>query len=77
MAKEGHGAYEDDENIYPGLIAEELHELYPEYVTYDDRERTTPKSVMYDRVVVLLVHELQKSNEKIRALEEKITKILS
>ena len=43
-----------------GLIAEEVHELFPELVIYNDRGE--PESVKYHELPVLLLNELKKSN---------------
>lgn len=46
-----------------GLIAEEVHEVIPEMVTYN--RDGTPESVKYDRLSILLLMELQKIKESL------------
>jgi hypothetical protein len=53
-----------------GLIAEEVAELFPELVRWDAEGR--PFTVRYDRLSVLLLHELQAHVRRIEALEEQL-----
>ena len=68
--------YENNENSKEGdegkpgfgLIAEEVHELFPELVIYDREGR--PDSISYDRISVLLLMEIKKLKEEIEKLKE-------
>ena len=68
--------YENNENSKEGdegkkgfgLIAEEVHELFPELVIYDRAGR--PDSISYDRISVLLLMEIKKLKEEIEKLKE-------
>ena len=66
--------YENNENTNDegkpgfGLIAEEVHELFPELVIYDEEGR--PDSLSYDRLSVVLVMEIKKLKEEIEKLKE-------
>lgn len=53
-----------------GLIAEEVHEIMPELVTYDDQNK--PFSVQYHELPVLLLNEIKKLSKRMDALEKKI-----
>jgi hypothetical protein len=59
----------DGEQI--GLIAEEVHELLPKLVNYQDG---LPQSVRYNDIPVLLIAELQKMSKRLAALEAKEAK---
>ena len=50
-----------------GLIAEEVAELYPSLVSYDDAGR--PETVRYDALTPLLLNEMQKQQAEIAELE--------
>lgn len=45
-----------------GLIAEEVEEILPEIVTYDEDDR--PKSVRYDHLGVFLVREVERNRDR-------------
>ena len=66
--------YENNENTNDegkpgfGLIAEEVHELFPELVIYDEEGR--PDSLSYDRLSVVLLMEIKKLKEEIEKLKE-------
>jgi hypothetical protein len=68
--------YENNENSKEGdegkkgfgLIAEEVHELFPEIVIYDEEGK--PDSISYDRISVLLLMEIKKLKEEIEKLKE-------
>lgn len=47
-----------------GLIAEEVAEVLPELVSYDDQGR--PKSVRYNLLSTMLLNEIQKQQGRIR-----------
>jgi hypothetical protein len=53
----------------PGLIAEEVAEVMPSLVIYDDNEK--PYSVRYESLPTLLLNEIQKLHKRIQALEDK------
>ena len=59
-----------DENRTFGLIAEEVVELFPEIVPLN--EKGQPESVNYPLVSVLLLNEVQKHQERITELEDRI-----
>ena len=50
-----------------GLIAEEVHEIFPEIVNYKDNK---PESVSYDKLSVILLMEIKKLKEEIEKLKE-------
>jgi hypothetical protein len=52
-AKPGHG----DDRTHIGLIAEEVEELFPEFVTYDQEGQVT--GMMFDRLTAVLIKEMQ------------------
>jgi len=66
--KEGYGNVDD---VYIGMIAEELDPLYPEFVCYDEDLR--PKSIRYDMFTAVLVHEMQKMMQKIQILSDRVS----
>ena len=53
-----------------GFIAEEVHDILPELVIYN--EDTTPEAVKYKQLSVLMLEELKKLREEVKALKEKI-----
>jgi hypothetical protein len=57
-----------------GYIAEEVNEVLPNLVIYDDQG---PYSVRYDRLAVLLLEEMKKMKSRIEELEDKISKFKS
>lgn len=59
----------DDGKKYPGFIAEELADIAPLFVSFDDEG--LPESIDYSRIVVMLVHEIKKLRKRVAALEEK------
>ena len=50
-----------------GLIAEEVHEILPELVTYD--ENGDPSGLRYQMINILLLEEVKKLKERIEVLE--------
>lgn len=56
-----------------GLLAEEVAEVDPRLATYDDDG--TPSGVMYDRIAVLLLGEVQELNIKYEALDARVAKL--
>jgi hypothetical protein len=63
---EGHGEV-NSEHI--GFIAEEVEELFPEFITHDLEGQTT--GMMYDRFVSILVREMQAMKLRIQELENR------
>lgn len=61
---------DDEKEINYGIIAEELHDLLPALVTYD--ERGLPFTIRYHELSVLLLHEIKKLVERVEELERKI-----
>lgn len=56
-----------------GLIAEEVALVYPEFVTYAVVEGdSVPNGLVYDRMVAVLILELQKQKAEIAALKAKL-----
>jgi hypothetical protein len=51
-----------------GLIAEEVAEVYPDLVQYNDKGE--PNTVYYQFINAMLLNEVQKQEKRIRALEE-------
>ncbi len=66
-AKPGHG----DERTHIGLIAEEIEELFPEFVIYDSEGLVS--GMMFDRLTAVLIKELQEMRtsfeDRLSALE--------
>lgn len=67
-----------DENPNPatdqyGLIAEETAEVLPEVITYDEQGR--PDSIRYDLLAVAAIEELQRMNQRMRALEARLAEL--
>lgn len=50
-----------------GLIAEDVAEVFPDLVVYDDEGE--PHSVKYQNLPVLLLHEMKKLRQRVEALE--------
>jgi hypothetical protein len=57
-----------------GLIAEEVAEVMPELVVFDEQGR--PETVKYHLLSTLLLSELQSQNERIEALERRMEALL-
>jgi hypothetical protein len=66
--KEGHG---DPNEEHLGFIAEEVELLYPETVTKDAEGLTS--GMMYDRIVPVLLKELQSMRKRMAEMEAKLT----
>ena len=61
--------------IYPGLIAEDLHDLSANiFVSYNNNNK--PESLDYSRINVLLVKAAQQLNEKVDQLAEDLKRLL-
>ena len=60
--------------IYPGLIAEDLHDLSANlFVSYN--QNNTPESLDYSRINVLLIKATQQLNEKVDKLTEELQRL--
>ena len=55
-AKQEYAVGHEHEQI--GLIAEELYEIFPEFVVMDD-DKETPKGIAFDRMISIAIKELQ------------------
>ena len=64
---ETHG---DEAPIEYGLIAEEVAEVFPELVVYDEEGR--PETVKYHLLSSMLLNEVQKLSERVEAQDESI-----
>jgi hypothetical protein len=62
-----------DESEEIGLIAEDVAELFPEVVKYDNEGR--PDGVNYSRLSVILLKAMQEQNAVIAALTERVNKL--
>ena len=65
--------YKKDGKHSIGLIAENVELIYPELVGYNDRK--TPESVIYSRIVSVLVESVKELNEKMIFQEERIKEL--
>ena len=63
----------EDGRLQYGLIAEEVAEVYPELVVYDDRGKV--KTVEYQKLPAMLLNELQKQHGKLQEQEAVITQL--
>jgi hypothetical protein len=63
----------DNDATEIGLIAEEVAELFPELVTYN--EDGQPSGVQYQRLSVILLKTIQEQNVALAALTERINKL--
>jgi hypothetical protein len=70
--KLGHGRTPDDTAENLGFIAEEVEEIYPEVVTKDSDGATS--GMMYDRLVPVLLRELQLLRARVAELESIVKK---
>ncbi len=62
-----------DGQLQYGLIAEEVAEVYPELVVYDDQGRI--KTVLYQQLSGMLLNELQKQHRQVEELTERLTRL--
>ena len=62
-----------DRRLHYGLIAEEVAEVYPELVVYDDQGRA--KTVMYQQLPAIMLNELQKQHRQVQELTERLTRL--
>ncbi len=58
-----------DGRLQYGLIAEEVAEVYPELVVYDDQGRA--KTVVYQQLPSIMLNELQKQHRQVQELTER------
>ena len=66
---------DDDENKdYLGFIAEDIAELYPELVEYD--EDNIPEAIAYSRFAVLAISEIKSLRQRLSDLEEKVNELV-
>ncbi|HXV65407.1 MAG TPA: tail fiber domain-containing protein, partial [Vicinamibacteria bacterium] len=70
--KQGEGASETSSKSW-GLIAEEVAQVFPELVTYDDEGK--PNGVRYYLLTPLLLNEFQKQQRKAEALEHELEEV--
>ena len=67
-------AYENGENpLEFGLIAEEVAEVFPELVAYDEDEH--PETVKYRLLSTLLLNELQKQDRQLVSLHDQVAEL--
>jgi hypothetical protein len=63
--------YENNEKpLQYGLIAEEVAQVFPELVVYDDDNQ--PETVKYRLLSTLLLNELQKQNRQLETLNDQV-----
>ena len=58
-----------------GLIAEEVAEIYPDIVVYNDEGQ--PEAVQYRKVNAMLLNEVQRQHREIEAQQEQIDALLT
>lgn len=58
IAKPGHG----DNREHIGLIAEEVEEIFPEFITYDQEGQVT--GVLFDRIIAVTIKELKEMSAR-------------
>jgi hypothetical protein len=68
--KPGYG----DNREHIGLIAEELDEVFPEFVSYDPNS-TTPRGIMYDHMIAVLIKELQRLSKENTEIKERLSRL--
>jgi hypothetical protein len=56
-----------------GLIAEDVHQVIPDLVTYDNEGR--PDGVKYDRLAIYLLEVVKAQQERISALEKEVAEL--
>jgi hypothetical protein len=62
--------YEGFDGVHYGFIAEEVKDVLPELVIYN--EQGQPESVKYHEMYALLLHEIQSLNKRIKWLEDNV-----
>lgn len=60
----------DTELDFIGFIAEEVEEIYPEIIFYN--EQGTPESLHYDRIAVIMLAEMKKLRDRVQELESQL-----
>ncbi|MDA2924372.1 hypothetical protein MYX65_06900 [Acidobacteria bacterium AH-259-L09] len=55
------------------MIAEEVAEVYPELVVYDDQGRI--KTVLYQQLSGMLLNEFQKQHRQVQELTERLSRL--
>ena len=63
----------DERRLQYGLIAEEVAEVYPDLVIYDDTGEA--QTVMYHQLPVMLLNELQKQHRQVQELTERLARL--
>ena len=58
-----------------GLLAQDVEKILPEAVQVWDEENNDYKSVLYDRLVPLLVEGMKEQQEQIEKLQERVNKL--
>lgn len=66
-AKKEYAVGHEHEQI--GLIAEELYEIFPEFIVMDE-DQVTPKGIAFDRMVSIVIKELQCLRKDVSKLKE-------
>ena len=64
-----YNTYKFDDASDIGLIAEEVNEVYPELINYNEEGK--PESVKYDGLSVMLLDEVKALRQEIKELREK------
>jgi len=59
--------------IQYGLVAEEVAEIYPDLVVYN--EEGLPETVQYRKVNAMLLNEVQRQHRQIEALMERLSEV--
>lgn len=67
--KEFNYKFDEKRTTKYGLVAEEVHEDFPELCFYNENDK--PESVLYHELPVFLLHEIKKLNDRIEKLENK------
>ena len=62
-----------DPRLQYGLIAEEVADVYPELVLNDETGKA--RTVLYQKLNVMLLNELQKQHQQIQELTERLTRL--
>ena len=63
----------EDSRLQYGLIAEEVAEVYPELIVND--EAGEARTVVYQKLNVMLLNELQKQHQRIQDLTERLERL--
>ena len=61
----------EDPRHYVGFIAEDVEEVYPEFVNYEP-DGVTPRSLQYENMVALLVTQAKEFRKEIQFLKEQV-----